>query len=226
MIFDLFGTLIDNFSRREYDRVLTAMAEALGVPSEDFTSAWQATFDLRAVGDLASVEANITHCLRTLGKESDPSCIAAAVRIRMALTERALIPRQESESTLLALRASGFRLGLISDCSSEVPLVWPHTVFAPLFDTALFSCAVGLKKPDPRIYRLACNRLGVPARRCLYVGDGSRELTGAAAVGMTAIMLQASHEDPRDAHRIDAEAWAGPTVTALPEVLGLVEAGC
>ena len=226
VVFDLFGTLIDNFSRQEYERLLAAMAGVLGLPTADFSRLWLATFDQRAVGLLASVEANVLHCYRTLGREAAPADVAAAVRLRMAFTERALVPRPSAIETLATLRAAGCKLGLISDCSSEVPLLWPNTPFAALFDAALFSCAVGLKKPDPRLYRLACDRLGVPPQRCLYVGDGgSRELSGAAAAGLEPVLLRAAHEDPHDAHRIDAEDWDGARITALGDVLALVGAG-
>ncbi len=226
VIFDLFGTLIDSLSRREYERVLAEMAGVLGIPCGDFVRLWLATSYERAVGILASSEANIAHCYRALGREGGPAGVADAVEIRTRFTQRALVPRPGSTETLLALRAAGYRLGLISDCSSEVSLLWSGTPFAPLFDEALFSCAVGLKKPDPRIYQLACDRLGVPPERCLYVGDGgSRELSGAAAVGMRPVLLRAAHEDASDAHRIDAEDWDGPTIAALPDVLALVEDG-
>ena len=223
VIFDLFGTLIDNFSRREYEGVLGEMADTLGVSPEAFTASWLATFDQRALGHLPSVEANIEHCLKILDAAVDSVRVAAAVALRMGLTERALVPRPGAIEVLYRLRAAGYRLGLISDCSSEVPLLWPATPFATLFDTELFSCQVGLKKPDPRIYRLACDRLRVAAERCLYVGDGSsRELSGAAAVGMQPVLLRAAHEDLRDAHRIDAEEWSGQGIASLTEVLSLV----
>lgn len=225
VVFDLFGTLIDNFSRKEYERLLVAMAGVLSIPAADFARLWLATFDARAVGRLASVEANILHCYRVLGREGDPASITAAVRLRMPFTERALVPRSGAIETLVSLRADGCKLGLISDCSSEVPLLWPTTRFASLFDVTLFSCAVGLKKPDSRIYHLACDRLGVLPEHCLYVGDGSsRELSGAAAVGMEPVLLRASYEDPYDAHRIDPEVWDGPMIAGLSDVLALVGA--
>ena len=56
---------------------------------------------------------------------------------------------------------------------------------------------------------------------CLYVGDGlSDELTGAANVGMHPVRIHVSYEDTfRDEH---AQEWAGPSVSALEEVLTLV----
>lgn len=47
------------------------------------------------------------------------------------------------------------RVGVISMCSEEVPELWPDTDLHGLFDSTVFSCSVGLAKPDPRIYRCA-----------------------------------------------------------------------
>jgi putative hydrolase of the HAD superfamily len=45
---------------------------------------------------------------------------------------------------------------------------------------------------DPRIYEIACERLGVEAGDCLFVGDGANdELPGAERVGMAAVQLRA-----------------------------------
>lgn len=185
VVFDLFGTLIDNFSRRDYEGALADMADALAVGREDFARLWLRSAPDRGSGLLPTVESNVHHCLRAVGRAADEAAVAHAARIRMALTERALVPRRGAVEKLVALRSAGAKLGLISDCSSDGPRASPTSPLASLFDAALFSCDVGVRRPDPRIYRLACDRLGVPPERCLYVGDGgSRELTGAAAIGM------------------------------------------
>jgi putative hydrolase of the HAD superfamily len=115
------------------------------------------------------------------------------------------------------------KVGVISDCSEEVVAAWPDTPLAPLVHEAVLSAAVGRKKPDPAIYELACERLGVAPGRCLYVGDGgSRELSGAAAVGMEAVLLRVPEDGGDDAFRRDAEEWEGGRVSALAEVLEMV----
>ena len=96
----------------------------------------------------------------------------------------------------------GFRIGLVTDCSWETVLLWPETPLPPYFDSTVFSCAVGMRKPDPRIYALACDQLGLAPERCLYVGDGdSDELAGAERVGMTALRIHVPYETPPDARK-------------------------
>ncbi len=132
-------------------------------------------------------------------------------------------PRPGALDVLARLRSEGYQTGLVSDCSGEVPAVWGGTPFAPLFDATVFSCVAGIKKPDPRIYRMALSRLSVTARECLYIGDGnSRELTGALEVGMHPVLIRDPAESA-DAHFIDREEWHGETISSLMEVLDLVK---
>ncbi len=103
-------------------------------------------------------------------------------------------------------------------------MLWKSTPFAPLFDAAVFSCVVKLKKPDPQIYLRACADLRVVPADCLYVGDGSsRELSGAAAVGMHPVLIRAPHEQHPDTFRIDAEDWTSDVIARLSEVLGRLQ---
>src|SRR6185437_12551140 len=110
---------------------------------------------------------------------------------------------------------------VVSDCSPELPQIWKETPFAPMFDAAVFSCEVGVRKPNPKIYLEACGRLGVEPDECLFVGDGgSGELTGAAALGMNAVRLaRYGEQNNADIHRIDGEEWQGRTIHGFKEVL-------
>ncbi|MQA02875.1 MAG: HAD hydrolase-like protein [Streptosporangiales bacterium] len=77
---------------------------------------------------------------------------------------------------------------------------------------------MGTQKPDARMYLTACDGLGVAPERCLYVGDGnSNELTGATAVGLRAVYLDA--ERPlRPAADYEGASWTGERVTSLAEI--------
>ena len=56
-----------------------------------------------------------------------------------------------------------------------------------LFDDVVCSAVVGMAKPDPRIYLLAAERLGLPVEKCLFIDDAERNITAARALGMTAV---------------------------------------
>ncbi len=220
VIFDLFGTLVDSYSRRAYQAMLAQMAAQLGADAQAFALLWDESFPERASGALPDAETAVRTLCARLGVQPEPEQVQAAVAMRLAYTQRTLVPREGAIETLRALRQSGLRIGLISDCTWEVPRLWDATPFAELFDATIFSCTVHLKKPDPAIYRLACERLEVAPADCLYVGDGSsHELSGAAQVGMTPLLIRTLQEEAEDAHRAEEDQWSGPRIASLPEVL-------
>lgn len=58
-----------------------------------------------------------------------------------------------------------------------------------LFEHVIESSKVGFRKPDPRIYRHACDLLGVPPERCIYLDDLGINLKPARALGMRTIKV-------------------------------------
>ena len=224
VIFDLFGTLVDHYgSTGEYQAGLDAMAEALSVQAHDFTRLWGETYRQRNVGAFASIEANLEQICRDMSAPVEPPRIAEAVRIRLAFIQQALTPRPDAVETLERLRAAGCKIGLISNCSGDVPALWPETPFAPLVEAPVFSATAGLLKPDPRIYGLACDRLSVTPGDCLYVADGEGdELEAAVDAGMEAALIRVPYEERADLTRLDPQMWRGPMVAAVAEVLTLV----
>lgn len=223
VIFDLFGTLIENFSRSEYAAVFTEMADILSVPAEEFLRLWGEAFDQRATGAFATTEAAIKNLSLKFNPQVTDDQINQATRIRTDYTVRSINPREGALEVLGSLKAAGYRTGLISDCTREIPNVWDSTPFAPFFDVTVFSCTAGIKKPDPRIYHLATEQLGVDPQDCLYIGDGSsRELTGALEVGMHPVLIRVPDESD-DVHFVDREKnWQGPEISSLQEVLNLL----
>ena len=90
-------------------------------------------------------------------------------------------------------------------------------------DAAIFSCEVGVRKPDARVFRCACEAHGVRPGVCLYVGDGgSNELTGANRLGMDAVLLDVTQEQGVDPYRPDAETWTGQSIESLSDLLEMV----
>jgi putative hydrolase of the HAD superfamily len=62
--------------------------------------------------------------------------------------------------------------------------------FAQFFDCMIDSHVVGVEKPDPRIFELALQQLGLPADRCVYVGDNyDRDVIGARQAGLIPILI-------------------------------------
>jgi putative hydrolase of the HAD superfamily len=65
-----------------------------------------------------------------------------------------------------------------------------HFGLRDFFDVALSSCYLGLRKPEPAIYRRALDILGKPAERILFIDDRAENVAGAMAAGMKAIRFE------------------------------------
>ena len=225
VIFDLYGTLVDETTGSVarlggYNRTTAEVATLVGAPPDPFVQLWNSTLQQRMTGAHPTMHGYITALCEELGVVPDASGMVEAERLRTEFFRARLVPRPDCLDTLAALRALGRRIGLITDCSWETPAIWAETPFPPFFDAAVFSCETGTRKPDPAIYALACDRLGVAPDRCLYVGDGnSNELAGAEQAGMTALRIHVPYETYPDAK----DPWLGPEISTLSQVLDRVK---
>lgn len=86
---------------------------------------------------------------------------------------------------LLAARKRGIRTALLSNAAGASPEV-KNTMF-DYFDDLVFSGEVGVAKPDPAVYLIAADRLGLPATRCAFVDDSAVNIRGAVQAGMVGV---------------------------------------
>ena len=220
VVFDFFGTLTRSVRRGPQH---ADIARALGCDPDTVLSVLDRTFQVRARGHLGSAEATLRWVTEQAGGRPRTAQLKAAVPARVNALRADTRLRADAESVLQAIKQRGLRTALISDCTHELPAFLPTLPIAPLLDVNVFSVEVGRCKPDPLIYLEACWRLRVAPEDCLYIGDGgSRELTGAAAAGMTAVRLTAP--DLADHLVFDADDdFTGPGVPSLTAVLDLLD---
>jgi putative hydrolase of the HAD superfamily len=205
VIFDLWNTIAE-WPEDVWAETRPEVARHLGLTAEEFESRWYGDVAvLRETRPFAEVLALFDVALEAAEQ---------VVAIRRGVTRRGLVPVPGALETIGALRERGFLTGLITVCSEDVAVLWKETAFHGLFDVEVFSARVGLRKPDPRIYRLALDELGVRPEEAVFVGDGANdELAGAERVGIRAIGLE------RPGEELD---WEGLGIRALPELLELV----
>ena len=225
IIFDLFGTLVDSYSVQGYNRLLTDMASALELPGEDFsklwTKLWRDTTYERGTGIFKTTEESIRYICNKLKVFVSNENIRKCEQIRLETTRKGLTPKNGAVDILKRLRGLGYKIGLITNCSAEVPRLWKNTEFLHLFDVTIFSASVGMKKPDPKIYNLACEQLGVEPNESLYFGDGdSNELAGASQLGMDAVMIRDPNEI--DPYRLVKVEWDGRKIENFTEIMDLI----
>lgn len=223
VVFDLFGTLVYEFPRAEWDAWLDTTAAVVEAEAAAFHAAWAATAIDRQTGRAGDIEENLRTVAARAGAWPSDSQIAEALEARAALYRTWFVPRPGAEEILRELAERGVPTAMISMCAPDTPALWRASPLAGLVGVEVFSCEVGLRKPDPEIYLAATGRLGVEPSECLYVGDGSyRELSGASAVGMHAVLIRDPAEAGVEALRPEAEEWDGPAIEDLREISALL----
>lgn len=114
------------------------------------------------------------------------------------------------------LRDAGLELGLISNFEEWLERLLEHLDVTRFFEVRVISGVEGMEKPDPAIFRLALDRMGVEPADAAYVGDNVvYDVEPAAALGMTGVLL-----DRRSRHE-DFEGRRITSLDELPGVLGL-----
>jgi putative hydrolase of the HAD superfamily len=224
IVFDFYGTLTDPGAEANRRVSYAATATALGIPADAFWAAMSESFPERVIGRLGSTRDTLREIARRCRAEPTGPALDGAVAAHLDASRQVRPPRPGVLDLLDKLRADGFRIGLISDCSSELCEAWPETPYAPRIDAAVFSWREGCRKPDSRLYAAVSGRLGVPAAECWYVGDGgSRELDGARRAGMRPVLVANTAHPGAAALRSDPDPYRPELVIAdLEELPALI----
>ena len=191
MLFDLGGVVCDSplHAIARYERELGIEPHAINrvVASSGIGGAWSRLErgELTIAAFCAPFEADC----RAGGVVID----AAKLMARIA---DAAAPRPKMLEAIRRIRAHGLRVGALTNnwVKDEAPS--PHPLCAH-FDAFVESSVVGLRKPDPKIYELACRELGTALDRTVFLDDIGTNLKAARALGMTTIKVT----DPDEALR-------------------------
>jgi putative hydrolase of the HAD superfamily len=137
--------------------------------------------------------------VQTFTEPFEADCRAQGITIDgrhlMAKIAEASVPRPRMLEATRRIRAAGLRVAALTN--NWITSDAPRSRFDAHFDIVVESAIVGLRKPDPRIYTLVCERLGVPPPRVAFLDDIGRNLKPARALGMATIKV----DDPDQALR-------------------------
>lgn len=223
VVFDLFGTLVPEFPLGVWEGMFEGMAAVLGADLGAFRRAWDDTIVGRQTGGFRDMAENVEAICGRLGLEPSQEEVRRALRLREDLYDEWFRPQPGAVETLRTLREREMPVALCSNCALDAPALWAASPLGGLIDVLVFSSEVGLRKPDPAIYLLTAEHLGVEPSACLFVGDGAnRELSGAASVGMTSALIRDDSEDG-PMPRPERNDWEGLRIRSIPEVLDLLD---
>ena len=108
----------------------------------------------------------------------------------------------------------GFKIGVISNSEGQVHRVVEFAGLTPVLDCLIDSHVVGVSKPDPKIFEIALNQVGVKGDKSWYVGDlYDVDVVGARRAGLTPVLY--------DVYNIHPEADC-LRITRLKDILSLI----
>lgn len=183
IIFDLYGVL-----------GLNGWQEFKETHFADHRDIWE---HLRSLGQRVDAgqasEAEFVHAVAAASGETN-----ATVRYQFEHT----VPNIELLKYVESNLKGSYKLGVLSNASHDVL----DGIFSPeqraLFDEAISSYHVGLTKPDPRMFLLMCERLGVQPGECILVDDQQRHFDVAKALGFTPILYCSAEQTIKDIAKV------------------------
>jgi len=139
-------------------------------------------------GEISMLDARleILELIKAAGIDIDPFVLLA----------KTLLPNEGGHPAVLEavrhLHRVGVKVGLVTNNAIEIRERWRSLLpLAELFDDVVDSSEVGIRKPDPAIYRLALERLGgIPAEAAVFLDDLQQNLDAAESVGMRGILVE------------------------------------
>lgn len=121
----------------------------------------------------------------------DRDCADAGARVSardlMAAMAEAAVPRPAMLEAIGRIRGSGLRAAAVTN--NWISEADSTALLRPYFDLVIESSVVGMRKPDPRIYQLACERLAIRPREAVFLDDIGANLKAARALGMATIKV-------------------------------------
>jgi putative hydrolase of the HAD superfamily len=190
IFFDLFFTLVapryeENEEDNEYYE-LCISRDNWETAAED-----EQLYYERAIGKIKDSSDIIRKILSKGGINKNESDIEKIAKKRIKRFERCLSDVEVNIiETLEYLSKNNKRLCLISNADVIDKIGWTSSPLKKYFEAAIFSCDIGVIKPNRRIYEIALKKMGIEPEKAMFIGDGgSEELRGAKELGMRTILL-------------------------------------
>jgi putative hydrolase of the HAD superfamily len=201
VLFDLYGTLLTYGNMREafalwHRDLAIAIGEAGGQVSIQTVAQYCNHFFSQIItGDLkyTAYEERLFLLAKECGITPPLEWIKKTAATSMDNWQSKISLNPEAIPVLQALRAQGIRTGVISnfDHHPHVYKVLQQTGIFHELDAIIISGEVHLKKPDPRIFFFALEKLNTTANKTLFVGDDpDKDICGAKAIGMQTRLFQ------------------------------------
>jgi epoxide hydrolase-like predicted phosphatase len=154
--------------------------------------------------DPAQVDVNPIHALER--GESSHAEFELALAAELVLVDGGAVPGEGLLARMFAatvldqvmldlfreLHADGVPTGLLSNSWGGGD--YPRDLFPDLFDAVVISGEVGMRKPEPRIFKLAAELIKLDPRECIFIDDIEANIAAAEEAGFTAVLHRGAEE--------------------------------
>lgn len=189
VIFDLGGVMTEPLFRNRHD-IDPEYFNLVAFFLSEFRDHYHLTtgahdLHLLEMGRISDDEFFDRMCARYAEAGNDPIDPRTAQKV---IFGRGMVASSAMADAVRQVRDAGYRTALLTNVSRDGEALWRAIVpVEDLFDVVVDSSRVGLRKPDPRIYELTCERLQVSPDRCLFVDDLECNVDAARTLGIEAI---------------------------------------
>lgn len=221
ILFDLFGTIIPRPDRKVHDEMMGEMGILVGMEKDEFRSLWLSQHHQKTTwmdGDTTDL---MMYMMERAGMIPDREIAERMANIwnEMTLSHFTYFPDVVPAFTDLKYR--DINIGLLTNCGPNVQAIVESSEIMPFLDGAIYSTKVGIKKPDPEIYKIACRAIGIHPAETIFIGDGdSNELVGAEKAGLTSIKIERG--DIAGDYRLTEEPVWEPSISDLTNMIQII----
>jgi putative hydrolase of the HAD superfamily len=213
-LIDVYDTIVASaFPQRQ--RELAALA---GVDADLLGAEWFKLAPARDVGAL-SMAAAFERILVACGADPDPELVRRLVALDAELIVSHTSVFGDVIPFLAKLRDAGIGIALVSNCAENTRAMLAAKGLLKAAGAAILSCEAGVAKPDPGIYLIAAQALGVLPADAVFLDDQARFCAGATATGMRAI--QVTRPEVAGGYPADPRFEGVTTLQDVPALLSL-----
>jgi putative hydrolase of the HAD superfamily len=188
VIFDLGGVVFDSPLA-----AFAAFERELGLAAQSLNRAIAGAGSAGAWARLERGELSMAEFIRAFEAELAAQQVAISAEALMTKVADSARLRPAMVSAIRTIRRAGLKVAALTNNWVSDDQHHKMGMLRPEFDVFIESCRVGLRKPDPRIYELACRELGVPLQQAAFLDDIGSNLKAARALGMTTIKVEDPH---------------------------------
>jgi len=210
---DVYDTLLSS----DFATNMTKLRKLAGLTPEAWEEGYRQVGPALRIGQQSKAEA-YARIVESAGADPRPDLVRALVDLDRESLLRSARLYDDSLPFLRTLRVLGIKSAIVSNCTEHTRDLLEADGVAALADTLVLSYEVGYAKPGAEIFYDALDRLGVAARRALFVDDQPSYCVAAAALGITAVQIVRGEPDGK------APAAGIAVVRSLTEVEAMLTA--